>query len=1162
MKTKTLLIAVLALLCSTMTKAQDFEVDGIRYDIISFTELTVKASSISETIVGDLAIPSKVEFSGKILKVLEVSDDFASSNLSISSLSVDDGIISIGARAFKNCANLATVDIAHSVTCLGEECFYGCSALDSFCNSGIVTMGVNSFAECKSLKEVSMESLESLQQGTFLNCPQLLNCNLPKINSIGKEAFKNCQSLKEYCISNGVITIGESAFEGCASLITMIFPNNVKELEKGIFTNCTALTSISIGAGISYLPWIFEGCTNLSDVRIEDSTTTLEFGYTGERTYFDKGSDRINYVSRSYSPSSAMFVGVDLSYLYIGRNITTEIYCYGEEYLSGSYDLRYYYYIPNPPFSGSKISILEIGFLVSDLRMCEYKDTRYSDRVYVYGEWNGTFQNCTNLDSIILHSTATDIPESTFYGCNRIESLEIPNRVTEIGRNAFYGCASLKNISLGNSIATIGNKAFEGCDSLIEINIKSPNPPTYNTGFSSANYINTKVNVPTGYLKKYQEAEPWRNFWNLSEKNDLISLFEVDGIKYSVINNNNVEIIGNGISTLTELCIKNKVEYYGNCYNVVSISDLAFKGCSYLSFVKIEDGVISIGKSSFEDCGNLKTIAMPSNLQNLDVAAFKNCLLLDSVILPQSITMMPFECFSGCKSLNSISIPANVVIFENNVFSGCTGLKELIFEDSDNPLILPNGAYEGATGIQKKSVNGKTIQFKIQYYKPCFSGLPIEKLYLGRNLSKDSRYTISGDGGVDYYLITSYDAPFGNLYKLKELTIGENVDVLGPEQEYISEVDLYVTPGSFKNCSSIQRVDVKSQIPPSGAEFSTTVYNNAKLHVPDNTYSKYSCADGWKEFVNMIIPPDTIVLDKKTIIMNVGGVCKISATVYPENTTDKTIIWVSSDDSVVKVSDSGEVVGVSEGKATITASCGNISAMCEVEVIAAQTYTVTYIVDGEVYATDSIAYGSEIVLRDEPTKEGHTFSGWSEAPETMPAEDIVIEGSFSVNSYSITYKVDGEVYATDSIAYGSEIVLRDEPVKEGHTFSGWSDVPETMPANDITIEGTFSINSYTVTFMIDGEVYETATVEFGAEIELPTPPEKDGYIFGGWVGVPDSMPAQDVVIEGEYIVDTTGINDVKTESSNVRTVYDLRGRKVDNPTNGIYIVNGKKVFVK
>jgi hypothetical protein len=112
-------------------------------------------------------------------------------------------------------------------------------------------------------------------------------------------------------------------------------------------------------------------------------------------------------------------------------------------------------------------------------------------------------------------------------------------------------------------------------------------------------------------------------------------------------------------------------------------------------------------------------------------------------------------------------------------------------------------------------------------------------------------------------------------------------------------------------------------------------------------------------------------------------------------------------------------------------------------------------VDGETYATDSIAYGAEITLIDSPEKEGYTFGGWSDAPETMPAEDIIITGAFTVNYYKVTYIVDGETYATDSIAYGAEITLIDSPEKEGYTFSGWSDVPETMPAEDIIITGAF-----------------------------------------------------------------------------------------------------------
>ena len=58
------------------------------------------------------------------------------------------------------------------------------------------------------------------------------------------------------------------------------------------------------------------------------------------------------------------------------------------------------------------------------------------------------------------------------------------------------------------------------------------------------------------------------------------------------------------------------------------------------------------------------------------------------------------------------------------------------------------------------------------------------------------------------------------------------------------------------------------------------------------------------------------------------------------------------------------------------------------------------------------------------------------------------------------------------------------------------------------------------------------------------------------------MPAEDIVIEGEYIVDTTGINDLKAENGKVKGVYDLQGRKVDNATNGIYIINGKKTLIK
>ena len=230
---------------------------------------------------------------------------------------------------------------------------------------------------------------------------------------------------------------------------------------------------------------------------------------------------------------------------------------------------------------------------------------------------------------------------------------------------------------------------------------------------------------------------------------------------------------------------------------------------------------------------------------------------------------------------------------------------------------------------------------------------------------------------------------------------------------------------------------------------------------------------------------------------------------------------------------------------------------------AVNNYTVTYLVDGEVYATETVAYGSEIVLRDEPTKEGHTFSGWSETPATMPANDITIEGTFIVNNYTVTYLVDGEVYATETVAYGSEIALRDEPTKEGHTFSGWSEVPATMPASDITIEGSFAVNNYTVTYLVDGEVYATETVAYGSEIVLIDAPTKEGYTFSGWSEAPATMPAEDIVIEG-YFTPVTFINGVECDLEEL-IIYNLKGERVvdtDELERGFYIINGRKVWVK
>ena len=226
-------------------------------------------------------------------------------------------------------------------------------------------------------------------------------------------------------------------------------------------------------------------------------------------------------------------------------------------------------------------------------------------------------------------------------------------------------------------------------------------------------------------------------------------------------------------------------------------------------------------------------------------------------------------------------------------------------------------------------------------------------------------------------------------------------------------------------------------------------------------------------------------------------------------------------------------------------------------------FTVTFIIDGEVYKTETLEVDAAIIA-DTPVKEGYTFNGWSGIPEKMPERDITIEGSFRINRYTITYIVDGEVYATKTVEYGAEIPSIKDPAKEGHTFTWDREIPATMPAEDITIEGKNTINKYTITLLVEGEYFQKGTFKYGAKIpKLPTPDPKEGYTFKWDEEIPKTMPAENLTINGRYVKNKTAVEDVEAETEKV--VYDLKGNRIldtENLERGVYIINGRKVLIK
>ncbi|MBQ4324241.1 MAG: InlB B-repeat-containing protein, partial [Clostridia bacterium] len=177
-------------------------------------------------------------------------------------------------------------------------------------------------------------------------------------------------------------------------------------------------------------------------------------------------------------------------------------------------------------------------------------------------------------------------------------------------------------------------------------------------------------------------------------------------------------------------------------------------------------------------------------------------------------------------------------------------------------------------------------------------------------------------------------------------------------------------------------------------------------------------------------------------------------------------------------------------------------------------YRVTYEVDGSFRFVFRAPYGTPFPTLDEPRKKNHIFSGWGTLPETVPAEDTVVRGSFREQLYCLTRKVDGEVFSQELLPVGAPIDKKAKPHREGYYFSGWRKLPDTMPARDVTVAASMYPARYRVDFTVNGEKYKTLYFPYGEPIVPPSPPEEKGTLFGGWEEHPATMPARDLVING------------------------------------------------
>ena len=638
---------------------------------------------------------------------------------------------------------------------------------------------------------------------------------------------------------------------------------------------------------------------------------------------------------------------------------------------------------------------------------------------------------------------------------------------------------------------------------------------------------------------------------------------EIDGIWYNLVSKaKQAEVTSSGGTKYSgSITIPATVTYDGVAYSVTSIGDYAFYYCSGLTAITLPEGVTSIGEWAFIGCTSLTAITLPEGVTSIGEKAFDGCSSLTDINIPEGVTSIGEEAFNGCSSLTAINIPEGVTSIGSSAFSRCSNLTTITIPENSQLTSIGSTAFYGCSNLTAINIPEGVTSIGYSTFSDCSSLTAI-------TIPENSQLTSIGDYAFFWCSsLTAITIPegvtsireeaFAHCSSLTAITIPENSQLtsIGDYAFYgcssltaitIPESVTSIGKEAFGGCSSLTAITLPKSVSRIGSNafancpeltdvycyaekvpttdtnaFEGSYIEYATLHVPTNAVASYKTTAPWSsfgKFETTSIAVESITLSQSTATLTEGESLTLTATVAPNDADDLSITWSSNNPSIATIDNMGKVTAIAPGTAiiTVTANDGSgVIAQCEVTVTPA-SYVITFLIDGEQVLVQTLTRGSAITLPDVPTKEGYTFSGWGEVPETMPARDVTIEGTFTANKYLVTFKIGDEVIASDSLEYQSAIVAPEAPEKEGYTFSGWGEVADAVPAHDLTYEGSYSINFYTLTYLVDGDVVLTLSVAYGATIPSLKAPEKEGYTFSGWSEAPATMPAKDVTIEGTF----------------------------------------------
>ncbi len=384
--------------------------------------------------------------------------------------------------AFMNCGNIADITIEENVTYIANQAFNGCNNLTNIevdadndnylsIDGNLYTKDVTrlmQYAIGKAATEFTIpDTVTTIDSYAFSGSLNLTSITIQDGTlEICNYAFSECLHLTEIAIPQSVTTIGKYVFKECA-LTSVIIPSSVTLVDESVFFNCNTLNKIYCEVGPKPNGWdqYWKNCCSATVIWIFECKLSSD-GFSYEITKYNGSSDEI-VLPRMYnglpitSVGAELFKGyTDLTSVTIPNSITN---------------------ISEYAFSGcSHLTSIIIPDSVKTIGQRAFQNCGQLVSATIPGDadiGNNAFYFCLNI-RVIISSGSTKIRDRFLFNCSNVRSIVIPKSVTDIGNSAFYYCSGLTSVIIPNSVISMGHDVFGNCTNLGIIYCEATEQPT------------------------------------------------------------------------------------------------------------------------------------------------------------------------------------------------------------------------------------------------------------------------------------------------------------------------------------------------------------------------------------------------------------------------------------------------------------------------------------------------------------------------------------------------------------------------------------------------------------------------------------------------------------------------------------------------------------